>query len=152
MKSMKKSIRSKIKQKSASISLNKPISMTPLQAIKVFQKQNPIYKNTKIGYAGRLDPMAQGVLLLLINNENKKFNTYSKLDKEYIAEILLGISTRFLPHLPNFTAIGAIAIFSGRYLPNRFAWALPISIMFLSDIFIGHSSLWVTMKLNTLSR
>ncbi len=51
--------------------------------------------------------------------------------------ILLGVSTRFLPHPANFTALGAVAIFSGIYLPRRWALILPLMAMFLSDIFIG---------------
>ena len=54
--------------------------------------------------------------------------------------IALGIATRFLPHVPNFTAVGAIAIFSGRYLNKKLAWALPLLAMFISDIFIGFYS------------
>ncbi|OGH94389.1 MAG: hypothetical protein A2538_01140 [Candidatus Magasanikbacteria bacterium RIFOXYD2_FULL_41_14] len=55
--------------------------------------------------------------------------------------IILGISTRLLPHLPNFTAIGAVAIFAGRYLPKRYAVILPLMAMFLSDIIIGFYSI-----------
>lgn len=51
--------------------------------------------------------------------------------------ILLGVLARFLPHAPNFTPIGAIAIFSGIYLPRKFAILIPIGAMFISDLFIG---------------
>lgn len=63
--------------------------------------------------------------------------------KKYLPIILLitlGLSTRLLPHLPNFTAIGAVAIFAGRYLPRRYALILPLLTMFISDIFIGFYS------------
>ena len=65
------------------INLNKPISITPLEAVKKFQKKNPEYKNKKIGYAGRLDPMAEGILLLLIEDINKEITKYMNLDKTY---------------------------------------------------------------------
>jgi len=55
--------------------------------------------------------------------------------------ILLGLSSRLLPHLPNFTAIGAVAVFAGRYLPKRYAVILPLMAMFLSDIIIGFYSI-----------
>ena len=58
----------------------------------------------------------------------------------YITLILLltiGITTRFLPHPANFTAIGAIAMFGGLYLPKRWAIVGPMLAMFVSDIFIG---------------
>jgi len=51
--------------------------------------------------------------------------------------ILLGMATRFVPHPGNFTAIGAIALFSGLYLEKKQAFWLPIIAMFISDIFIG---------------
>jgi len=56
----------------------------------------------------------------------------------YYLLILLGILTRFLPHLPNFTAVGAIALFSGYYLKNKkMALIVPLVVMFLSDWKIG---------------
>ncbi|MBT4135455.1 hypothetical protein HOD75_03790 [archaeon] len=75
------------------INLNKPISITPLEAVKKFQKKNPEYKNKKIGYAGRLDPMAEGILLLLIEDKNKEITKYMNLDKTYKAKVLFGFST-----------------------------------------------------------
>ena len=51
--------------------------------------------------------------------------------------LILGITTRFLPHPANFTAIGALALFGGLYLPRRWAIAGPLLAMFVSDIFIG---------------
>ena len=51
--------------------------------------------------------------------------------------ITLGIAARFLPHPANFAPIGAIAIFSGLYLPKKWALILPLAAMFFSDLFIG---------------
>jgi len=56
----------------------------------------------------------------------------------------LGIACRFIPHMPNFAPIGAIALFGALYLPRKYALILPISVMFLSDIFIGFYS-WQVM-------
>ncbi len=58
--------------------------------------------------------------------------------------IALGITCRFIPHIPNFAPIGAIAIFGALYLPKRWVLILPISAMFISDIFIGFYS-WQIM-------
>lgn len=60
--------------------------------------------------------------------------------------IILGIAARFLPHPANFAPIGAIAIFSGIYLPKKWALALPLAAMFFSDIFIGFYSLPVMLS------
>ena len=75
------------------INLYKPVGLSPLQAIEKFKKFNRAYKNKKMGYAGRLDPMAEGVLLALVGDENKKMGGYLKLDKEYRAEILIGLKS-----------------------------------------------------------
>jgi len=75
------------------IIFNKKIGETPLEAIKRFKLVNREYAKSKISYAGRLDPMAEGKLLLLIDEENKNRRQYEKLDKEYLFEILFGITT-----------------------------------------------------------
>ncbi len=75
------------------ILVNKPISVTPLQAIDSLKLMKPEYKDEIIGYAGRLDPMAEGLLLLLVGDENKKRKEYERLDKEYVFEVLLGMET-----------------------------------------------------------
>lgn len=56
---------------------------------------------------------------------------------------ILAIATRFVPHPANFTAIGAIALFSGLYLNKKQALALPLIAMFVSDIFIGFYSPYI---------
>ena len=56
------------------INLYKPVGFTPLQAVERFKEENVRYKKEKISYPGRLDPMAQGVLLLLVGDETKKKN------------------------------------------------------------------------------
>ena len=70
------------------------------------------------------------------------------MNKQPLAAVLLlltlGIITRFLPHPANFTAIGAIAMFGGLYLPKRWAIVGPLLAMFVSDIFIGFYS-WPIM-------
>lgn len=75
------------------INLFKPISVTPLQLIKKYQEKYPKYKNVKMGYAGRLDPMAEGVLIVLVSKENKNKIIYEKLNKEYEFSVLFGVST-----------------------------------------------------------
>jgi tRNA pseudouridine(55) synthase len=75
------------------LKLNKKIGETPLECIKRFKADNPEYENEKMTYAGRLDPLAEGLLLVLVGEECKKKNDYLKLDKEYEVTILFGIET-----------------------------------------------------------
>jgi tRNA pseudouridine(55) synthase len=61
------------------------------QAISRFKN---IYKiNNKICYCGRLDPMARGIILLLVGDDCIYLDLYCKLNKQYRFEILFGIST-----------------------------------------------------------
>jgi tRNA pseudouridine(55) synthase len=64
---------------------------TMIQTMDKFKKENNI--NEKVCYCGRLDPMARGVVLLLVGNECKKMDQYLSTIKEYEFEILFGLST-----------------------------------------------------------
>jgi len=75
------------------INLYKPVGMTPLQVVNRFKEMDTHYRGKKMSYAGRLDPMAEGVLVLLVDDENKKMKQYMGFDKEYRAEILFGLSS-----------------------------------------------------------
>lgn len=69
--------------------IEKQIGETPLMALNRWKKDNPAYRNVPASYAGRLDPMASGKLLVLLGEECKRQKAYTKLDKEYDIEVLL---------------------------------------------------------------
>ena len=75
------------------IILNKKEGQTPLECLESFRIKNKEYKDVPMTYAGRLDPMASGVLLILTGEECKNKEKYLKLNKEYEFEILFGFST-----------------------------------------------------------
>jgi len=75
------------------LNLYKKRGETPLQCLERFRKANPEYKNVPLSYVGRLDPMAEGVLLVLAGEANKKRNEYLGLDKEYTFDVLFGFAT-----------------------------------------------------------
>jgi len=75
------------------IYLWKPVGLTPLEIVEKFKENNMKYKNEIISYAGRLDPMAEGILVLLIGEENKNREDYLSQKKEYESEIIFGIAT-----------------------------------------------------------
>ena len=58
-----------------------------------------------------------------------------------VALVLFGVISRYLPHPPNFAPIAAIGLFAGVYLPRRYAVALPLIAMVISDIFLGFHGL-----------
>jgi len=75
------------------LTLNKPLGKTPLEVLDAWKLKHPQYHKTKMAYAGRLDPMAEGKLLVLVGEECKRREKYLGLDKEYEFEILLGVSS-----------------------------------------------------------
>lgn len=75
------------------INLYKRRGETPLQALDRLRADYPEYKDAVLSYAGRLDPLASGVLLVMTGDANKNRDEHLGLSKEYEVEILFGVST-----------------------------------------------------------
>lgn len=74
--------------------LEKAVGETPLACAEQWRAAKPpAYKDVPLAYAGRLDPMASGKLLILIGNECKNQEHYHGLDKEYEFAVLFGIES-----------------------------------------------------------
>ena len=73
------------------IYLYKPIGQTPNELIETYKSQNSYAK--KVSFAGRLDPMAHGTMILLVNDECKLHETFIAKSKVYEFEILFGFKT-----------------------------------------------------------
>ncbi|MBX4209150.1 hypothetical protein KW799_00410 [Candidatus Parcubacteria bacterium] len=91
--------------KDAVLNLYKRKSETPLQTIERYVKAHPEYKGAKMTYAGRLDPMAEGVLVVLSGEKNKEREAYTGLDKDYEFEFVLGMETDTFDVLGKITAV-----------------------------------------------
>ena len=65
------------------ILLNKKEGETPLECINRAKEEGIIPKDEKATYAGRLDPMAEGLLIVLTGESVHKKEEYLKLSKEY---------------------------------------------------------------------
>ncbi|MBX4189204.1 hypothetical protein KW785_01250 [Candidatus Parcubacteria bacterium] len=74
------------------ISLYKNLGDTPLECIMRFKAQHVGYEKIPMTYLGRLDPMAEGLLLVLAGNTRDK-KKYLEWDKEYEFEVLWGFET-----------------------------------------------------------
>ncbi|MEO0072500.1 MAG: tRNA pseudouridine(55) synthase TruB [candidate division WOR-3 bacterium] len=68
----------------------KPSGITSYDCIRRLKQ---LFKNTKLGHAGTLDPIASGVLLILFNEATKLAPYLLMHDKEYEATFRLGITT-----------------------------------------------------------
>jgi tRNA pseudouridine55 synthase len=71
------------------IVLNKPKGMTSFSVV------NTLHKLTKekAGHAGTLDPMAEGVLVVLLGKATKSAKKFESSEKTYDAEITFGVET-----------------------------------------------------------
>ena len=86
---------------------------TPLEVIEHVKKALPDLQNEKISYAGRLDPMAEGLLLLLLGDENKKRKGYEGLKKVYETEVVFGITT------DSYDGLGLVKKVSSKCAPSQ---------------------------------
>lgn len=73
--------------------LDKAVGQTPLEVAEAWRQTKPEMQGVPLAYAGRLDPMASGQLLVLIGEECKKQEQYHDLDKEYRVSMLFGASS-----------------------------------------------------------
>lgn len=73
----------------------KKVGETPLEALNRLRLENPTLKSERLSYAGRLDPMAEGLLLVLAGDEcnEDRRQTFLGLEKEYEVQVLFGFST-----------------------------------------------------------
>ncbi len=67
---------------------------TPLECLKRLRIEFEVLKDETLSYAGRLDPLAEGLMLVLVGKEaNQNRKAYLELGKVYEVEILFGLST-----------------------------------------------------------
>lgn len=72
------------------IVIDKPKDYTSRDVVNIISKE---LGTKKVGHTGTLDPLATGVLVICIGKYTKLVDMLTSLDKEYIAEVKLGIET-----------------------------------------------------------
>lgn len=75
------------------LNLYKKEGETPLERLERWRLESGANSNEKMTYAGRLDPMAEGVLLVLTGEDVHKKDEMLTLAKEYKFEVIWGISS-----------------------------------------------------------
>lgn len=71
--------------------VNKPIGKTSFSLVAALRKRIGV---KKIGHAGTLDPFASGLMVLLVGkNYTRQSHQFLGQDKEYTAELMLGVTT-----------------------------------------------------------
>ncbi len=78
------------------ILINKPLGWTSFDAVNkirsVLRKYYGIRK-IKVGHAGTLDPLASGLVIICTGRMTKEISGFQMLEKEYVAEFMLGKTT-----------------------------------------------------------
>ena len=103
--------------------LDKPKDMTSHDAVDRIRK---LYSTRAVGHTGTLDPMATGVLVMLVGRATKAAELIAADEKRYLAQMTLGVSTDTLDttgkelsrsdDIPGEEAVRqAVARFTGSY-------------------------------------
>jgi tRNA pseudouridine55 synthase len=72
---------------SAVLLVDKPKGITSFGVIRQIRRRVPV---RKVGHAGTLDPMATGMLIVLVGRATKSMESFMGLDKEYTGVVRLG--------------------------------------------------------------
>lgn len=72
---------------------HKPAGMTLANLLQTFRDRYAEYAGQRITYAGRLDPMAQGLMILLSGPDVHRKEEFTGQDKTYEVSVLFGLST-----------------------------------------------------------
>ena len=86
------------------VTLDKPAGWTPLEALEDLRARTPALAEEPMVYAGRLDPMAEGVLLVLTGEDRHALPAHLAHDKTYEATFLFGVSS------DTFDALGRVRL------------------------------------------
>ncbi len=89
----------------------KPLGGSPLDCIKQLKRLHPELMDAPMTYAGRLDPMAEGVIVFLSGEDRHRKEEFQNLPKTYQATFLFGLSS------DTYDALGVIQ--QGNHAPKE---------------------------------
>ena len=73
------------------IVVDKPSGMTSHDVVAIVRRK---IRQKRVGHAGTLDPLATGVLVILVGSSTRLFDKFVGFDKAYGATLKLGVKTR----------------------------------------------------------
>ncbi|MCQ9205573.1 MAG: tRNA pseudouridine(55) synthase TruB [Omnitrophica bacterium] len=77
-------------KKEGIILVNKPKGITSHDVVDIIRRR---LRTKRVGHAGTLDPLAEGLLVVLVGRYTKAFLRFSNFDKEYLGVLKLGEAT-----------------------------------------------------------
>ncbi len=105
----------------------KPVGATPLEALREYAVASGRPENERRSYAGRLDPMAEGLLVVLEGDECDAQEAWQHHAKEYAWEMVLGVSSDTF----DVMGLGRLA------LPDNWDTAVRVAEQHLSRAVVG---------------
>ena len=76
--------------KSGIVLIDKPQGLTSHDVVDAARRKFGI---RRVGHSGNLDPLATGLLIILVDKATKQFNRFTNFDKEYAATLTMGTAT-----------------------------------------------------------
>jgi tRNA pseudouridine55 synthase len=76
-----------LKEKEGIILVNKPQGVTSHDVVDIVRRKLTM---KRVGHAGTLDPLAEGLLVILVGKATKLFSKFVNFDKEYLGVLKLG--------------------------------------------------------------
>lgn len=76
--------------KSGILLIDKPQGLTSHDVVDAVRRKFGI---RRVGHSGTLDPLATGLLIILVDKATKQFNRFTNFDKEYAATLTMGTAT-----------------------------------------------------------
>lgn len=76
--------------KSGIVLIDKPQGLTSHDVVDAARRKFGI---RRVGHSGTLDPLATGLLIILVDKATKQFNRFTNFDKEYVATLTMGTAT-----------------------------------------------------------
>jgi tRNA pseudouridine55 synthase len=73
--------------------IDKPLGLSSLQALDRLRASDSLLRDKKLGHAGRLDPMAEGLMTVLVGEETQRVHEVRGQDKTYELTVVLGVAT-----------------------------------------------------------
>lgn len=92
------------------IVVNKPRGKTSRQVVDEYQR---LYPGEKVGHAGTLDPLAEGLLIILVGKATKKQSQLMALEKEYLVEAVFGVTS------PTWDLEGKLSLYPAKDLLGK---------------------------------
>jgi tRNA pseudouridine(55) synthase len=128
----------------------KKIGQTPLESIQELKKNDPKIAKLPMTYAGRLDPLAEGLMIILIGEKCKEKESYLKLGKVYEVDVLFGFSTDTYDLLGKVNKYGNKSYKSTSYPIDDFVGQIDQEYPVFSSKTVNGKPLFVWAKENKL--